>query len=121
MHRMCEERRPEDLQEQVQFPAARVPLPRGSSAQGVSLPGMRQGILASGQDEEPHENRARLFYAQGLRYALRLLFAWWALAGGARARWAADRPGGGSEACEEARSCRCDIQKRGSDGQSDGL
>lgn len=120
MHRMCEARHPEDLQEQVQFPAARVPLPWGSSAQGVSLPGMRQGILASGQDEESHENRARLFYAEGLRHALRLLYAW-PLAGGARARWAADRPGGGSEAREEARSCRCDVQKRGSDGQGDGL
>lgn len=115
MHRMRQARHPEDVQEQVQLPAARVPLPRGPSAQGVSLPGMRQGVLAAGQDEESHEDRARLFYAQGLRHALRLLSTWWALAGGARARWAADRPGGGPEAREEAR-CHRDVQKHGRDG-----
>lgn len=121
MHRMRQARYPEDVQEQVQLPATRVPLSRGSSAQGVSLPGLRQGVLAAGQDEESHEDRARLFHAQGLRHALRLLSVrYWALAGGARARWAADRPGGGSKAREETR-CHRDIQERGRDAQGDGL
>jgi len=57
----------ENVQEQVQLPAARVPLPRGSPAQGVPVPGVRQGVLAARQDEEPHEDRARVLHAKGHR------------------------------------------------------
>jgi len=120
VHRVRQTRHPEDLQEQVQLSATRVPLSRGPSAQGVPLPGMRQGILTARQDEEPHEDRARLLHAQRLRHALRFLSVWRALAGGARARWAADRTGGGSEAREKAR-CHRGVQRYSRGGQGDDL
>lgn len=58
----------EDVQEQVQLPAARIPLPRGPPAQGIPLPGVRQGVLTSRQDEKPHEDRARVLHAKGHRF-----------------------------------------------------
>jgi len=81
---------------------------------------MRKGVLAARQDEESYEDRAWLLHAQGLRHAVQFLSAWRALAGRARARWAADRPGGGSEAREEAR-CHRDIQDHSRGGQGDDL
>lgn len=57
----------EDVQEQVQLPAARVPVPRGPPAQGVPVPGVRQRVLATRQDEEPHEDRTRMLHAKGHR------------------------------------------------------
>ena len=74
VHRVRQGRHPEDLQEQVQLPETRVPLPRGPPAQGLPLPGLPEGVLPPRQDEEPHEDRARLLHAQGVRHAvLRLL------------------------------------------------
>lgn len=67
MHGMCEGRRAEDVQEQVQLPAARLPLPRGPPEEGFPLPRLPEGVLQAGQNEEPHENRARLLHAEGLR------------------------------------------------------
>lgn len=58
----------ENVQEQVQLPAARVSVPRGSPAQGVPVPRVCQGVLASRQDEEPHEDRARVLHAEGHRF-----------------------------------------------------
>jgi len=81
---------------------------------------MRQGVLAARQDEKSHEDRARLLHAQGLRHAFQFLSTWWALAGGARARWAADRSGDGSEAREKAR-CLRGIQNHNRGGQTDDL
>lgn len=89
MHRVRETRHPEDVQKQIQLPTARVPLPRGPSEKGVPVPRVRQGVLQAGQDEESHEDGARLFHAQGLRGSVRLFSL--ALAGGARARWGGDR------------------------------
>lgn len=57
----------EDVQEQVQLPEARVPVPRRPPAESVPVPGVRQGVLSTRQDEEPHEDRARVLHAQGHR------------------------------------------------------
>lgn len=75
VHGVCEGRRPEDVQEQVQLPAARVPVPRGAPAQGFPVSRLPEGVLAARQDEEPHEDGARLLHAQGLRVPRRVLHA----------------------------------------------
>lgn len=75
VHGVCESRRPEDVQKQVQLPAARVPVPRGAPAQGLPVSRLSEGVLAARQDEEPHEDGARLLYAQGLRVPCRVLHA----------------------------------------------
>lgn len=79
MHRVRKARHTEDVQKQVQLPETRFPVSRGTPEKSISLSGMRQGILEARQDEESHENRTRLFHAQGLRDALRVFSS--ALAG----------------------------------------
>lgn len=64
---MRQSRHPENVQEQVQLPKARVFIPRGPPAESVPMPRVPERVLAAWQDEEPHENRSRLFYAQRLR------------------------------------------------------
>lgn len=63
-----QDRHTEDVQEQIQLPEARVPVPRGPSAQSVPVPGVRQRVLAAGQDEKSHEDRARVLHAKGHRF-----------------------------------------------------
>lgn len=91
MYRVREARHPEDVQEQVQLPTTRLPLPRGPPEEGVPVSGLRQRVLQAGQDEESHEDGARLLHAEGLRDAFRLFSL--ALAGVARAWWDGDRSG----------------------------
>ena len=79
MHGMCKGGRAEDVQEQVQFSAARLPVPRRSPAEGLPLPRLPEGVLEAGQNEEPHEDRARLLHAEGLRLPRRVLPAVYAL------------------------------------------
>lgn len=65
MHGVRQGRRPEDVQEQVQLPETRVPLPRGTPAESVPVSGVHERILETRQNEKPHENCTRLFHAQG--------------------------------------------------------
>lgn len=66
MHRVRERQHPEDVQEQIFIPAARLPVPRGAATEGFPLPRVLQRVLQAGQDEESHEDHARLLRAQGL-------------------------------------------------------
>lgn len=66
VHGVREGRRAEDVQEQVQLPATRVLVPRGAPAEGLPVPRLPEGVLAAGQDEEPHEDGPRLLHAEGL-------------------------------------------------------
>ena len=48
------------VQEQVQFPATRLPLPRRQPAKGVPLFGVRSRIFPAGQTQAPPQVGARL-------------------------------------------------------------
>lgn len=67
VHRVRQGGRAEDVQEQVQLPASRVPVPRGPPEEGVPVSRLPEGVLEAGQDEEPHEDGARLLHAEGRR------------------------------------------------------
>lgn len=58
MHGVRKGGRAEDVQKQVQLPAACVPLSRGPTAQGLPVSGVSEGVLAAGQDEESYEDGA---------------------------------------------------------------
>lgn len=74
MFGVCQDRYFENVQEQVQLPAARVLVSRGSPAQSVPLPGVRQRVFTARQDEEPHENCARVLHAEGHRFPAGAVF-----------------------------------------------
>lgn len=66
MHRMREGKHPEDIQKQILFPKARLPLPRRHTEKSIPMPRMPERILKAGQNEEPYENYARVLHAQRL-------------------------------------------------------